>query len=78
MLQEELRLTHFSVRKLQCIGSRGRASPYQITTYRGMELGLLGLVPEHGQPAANATEFARFRLQASVHWLGNVLQRMGA
>lgn len=58
-----LRLTQFKVQKLQCIGDRRRAAPYQITTYDGMELGSVGLVMETVTAASNATNFARHGFQ---------------
>lgn len=53
----KLRLTQFQVEKLRCIGSAGRASPYRITTYRGMSLGLVGPVAQYGWEACNAPQF---------------------
>jgi hypothetical protein len=53
-----LQLTQFKVQKLQCIGDRRRAAPYQITTYDGMELGSFGVVMEPAMEASNATDFA--------------------
>jgi len=60
-----LRLTEFVVQRLRCIGGQGRAAPFQITTYHGIELGSLGTVIEAGTPAANTATFERsgpFRL----------------
>lgn len=55
--QATLRLTQFQVEKLRCIGGAGRASPYRITTYRGMKLGETGAVAQYGWVASNAPHF---------------------
>jgi hypothetical protein len=58
MSQSTLQLTQFAVQKLRCIGGEaGRASPYRITTYRGMKLGTVGLVAQYGWEAVNAPRF---------------------
>ena len=57
MSLESLELTYFEVEKLQCIGGTGRAVPFRITTYRGMELGTTGPVAEPGNKAANEPAF---------------------
>lgn len=53
MSQSSLSLTNFQVEKLRCIGGAGRASPYRITTYRGMSLGSVGLIAQYGWEARN-------------------------
>ncbi len=57
MSQSTLRLTQFQVEKLRCMGGAGRASPYRITTYRGMNLGIVGPVAEYGWEATNDEQF---------------------
>ena len=54
-----LRLTQFTVQKLQCIGGRGRAVPYQITTYEGTELGSFGKIPQSAMEASNSDTFEK-------------------
>jgi hypothetical protein len=39
MKPQLIRLTEFREQKLRCIGGDGRATPYQITTSMGRELG---------------------------------------
>lgn len=56
-----LQLTQFKVQKLQCIGGEGRAAPYRITTYEGMDLGSLGEVMEAEQEAMNAASYERIK-----------------
>lgn len=57
MSQSTLRLTQFQVEKLRCMGGAGRASPYRITTYRGMNLGTTGSVAQYGWQAANTPHY---------------------
>lgn len=57
MSQSTLQLTQFAVQKLRCIGGEGRASPYRITTYRGMKLGTVGLVAQYGWEAVNTPHY---------------------
>jgi hypothetical protein len=71
MSQHTLRLTQFTVQKLQRVGGGGRVSPYQITTYRGPKLGLLGVVPGADMSAANAARFEQSWRQAGLHWIRN-------
>jgi hypothetical protein len=54
-----LRLTRFKVQRLQCIGGQGRATPYRITTYNGMELGSFGEIASPFAPASNAGTFKK-------------------
>lgn len=39
MKPQVIRLTEFREQKLRCIGGDGRATPYQITTSMGREIG---------------------------------------
>ena len=57
MTLTKLQLTQFQVQKLQCIGGEGRAAPYRITTFRGMEVGSFGTIRESELVAANAPSF---------------------
>jgi len=52
-----LQLTEFKVKKLQCMGGEGRAAPYRITTYSGMELGSTGEIMEFIVEAGNDPSF---------------------
>ena len=56
-----LRSTQFRVLKLRSNGSDGRAAPYQVTTFRGRKLGIVGTLPEiqipTSQEAANQVNF---------------------
>lgn len=56
-LTTTLRLTQFTVQKMQCSSGQGRATPYRITTYDGMDLGSLGAVMDSALEAGNATAF---------------------
>lgn len=64
MSLSKVRLTLFQVEKLRCIGGAGRGSPYRITTYRGMSLGMAGLVAQYGWEASNAPSFETLPLRA--------------
>lgn len=57
MSRSTLRLTQFQVEKLRCIGGSGLASPYRITTYRGMKLGQIGPVAQYGWVGSNTAQF---------------------
>lgn len=52
-----LQLTQFKVEKLQCMGGEGRAAPYRITTYCGMQLGSTGEIMEFVVESANDSVF---------------------
>ena len=64
-----LQLTQFKVKKLQCMGGAGRAAPYRITTYRGLELGSTGVVMDTASEASNAASYD----QALTEKLKNLL-----
>ena len=66
MSMTTLRLTQFTVQKLQCIGSRGRAAPYQITTYEGAEVGAFGEILPLEVEASNAAVFKKSRPNAFI------------
>ena len=63
MSQNALQLTKFKVQKLQCIGGEGRAAPYRITTYRGLELGSTGVVMDVITEASNEARFKRTMIE---------------
>jgi len=52
-----LQLTRFKVEKLQCIGGEGRAVPFRVTTYRGMDVGSLGEIMEFRVETGNDAFF---------------------
>lgn len=53
MKPQLIRLTEFREQKMRCFGGNGRATPYQITTVAGRELGTIGqiLPPPETSPA---------------------------
>jgi len=69
-----LRFTQFKVQRLQCIGGRGRAAPYRITTYNGLEIGSFGDVMEFKVEASNA---AIFESPGLLHGLKRLLGIFG-
>jgi len=75
MSLESLELTYFEVEKLQCIGGTGRAVPFRITTYRGLELGTTGHVAEAGYKAANEPEFESGNRSIRVGGVRRLLSR---
>ena len=52
MTQTNLRLTIFEVQKLRIIVGQGGASPYQISTFSGDSLGMVGTVIDPSKQAA--------------------------
>jgi hypothetical protein len=52
-----VRLTHFQVERLRCIGGQGRSTPYRITTFHDAEIGILGKVMEPTTQAGNASMY---------------------
>jgi len=67
-----LRFTEFKVQRLQCIGGHGRAAPYQITTYDGLEMGAVGEVMEFTVEAANAATFEKRRFHGLKQLLATI------
>jgi hypothetical protein len=60
-----IRITYFQADKLRCAGAALQSAPYRITTYRGPEVGLLGLLPAvlnkvHEMNTAEAANSAQF------------------
>jgi len=58
MTQTQLRLTIFEVQKLRNIVGLGHASPYQITTFSGDSVGMIGTVINSSQEEAANDSFA--------------------
>lgn len=58
MTQAKLRLTIFEVQKLRNIVGLGHASPYQITTFSGESVGMIGTVINSSQDEAANDNFA--------------------
>lgn len=73
-----LQLTQFKVQKLQCIGGEGRAAPYRITTYHGMNLGSFGEIMEAEQEATNAASFERVHTGFMAQGLKRLLGIFGS
>ena len=57
MTQTNLRLTIFEVQKLRVIVGQGAASPYQISTFPGDSLGMIGTVIDPSKQAAANSNF---------------------
>jgi hypothetical protein len=57
MSSNAIQLTQFRVEKLKCIGGEGRAAPYRITTYRGLDLGSFGVVSGFTEEACNSSSY---------------------
>jgi hypothetical protein len=58
MTQTKLRLTIFEVQKLKNIVGLGHASPYQITTFSGGSVGMIGTVINSSQEDSANDNFA--------------------
>lgn len=58
MTQTQMRLTIFEVQKLRNIVGLGHASPYQITTFSGNSVGMIGTVINSSQEDAANESFA--------------------
>jgi len=69
-------LTLFEVRKLRCMGGEGRANPYRITTYRGIDLGTFGSQPDHTALAANNGEFEPKTAKSNLVGLRRAIRRI--
>ncbi len=73
MKQTNLRLTIFEVEKLRSIVGQGSASPYQITTFSGDSLGMIGAVIDSSEQAAANGDFEVPEPVASISWLKRTL-----
>jgi hypothetical protein len=58
MTQTKLRLTIFEVQKLENVVGLGHASPYQITTFSGDTVGMIGTVTNSSQKDSANDNFA--------------------
>jgi hypothetical protein len=76
MSQSTLQLTQFKIQKLQCIGGQGRAMPYRITTYRGMDLGTIGQIMDP-QGAINESVFEVAQSGRLNKLAGRILRTFG-
>lgn len=77
MSLKTIELTEFTVERLQCVGGEGRAAPYRITTYRGMELGILGEIMSEVAHSANSTFNQRRGMRFIPTRLANCLSAFG-
>lgn len=58
MTQTKMRLTIFEVQKLKNIVGLGHASPYQITTFSGDSVGMIGTITNSSQEDSANDNFA--------------------
>ena len=72
-----LQLTQFKIQKIRCIGGQGRAAPYRITTYRGMELGTIGQVMDLPEDAINAPIYEFTETGKLNSFAGRILRTFG-
>ena len=77
MSSSTLQLTQFKIQKLRCIGGQGRATPYRITTYRGMELGTVGQVMDSTEDAINSSICKLAEAGKLNRFAGQLLRTMG-
>jgi hypothetical protein len=77
MTQKILQLTLFEVQKLRNIVGQGSASPYQISTFPGDSLGMIGTVIDPSkQAAANGNSPVPQQL-AATSWLQRTKTHLG-
>jgi hypothetical protein len=78
MTQTKLRLTLFEVQKLKNIVGLGSASPYQISTFAGDSIGMIGTVvdPSRQTAAANG-KFSAPEPEAATSWLQRTKTHLG-
>lgn len=69
MTQTNLRLTIFEVHKLRHIVGQNGASPYQISTFSGDSLGMIGTIVIPAKQVAANGDFDIPEPEASVSWL---------
>lgn len=77
MTQTKLNLTIFEIEKLRNIVGFGRASPYQITTYAGDSIGMIGTVIVPAIAEAANSEYAVAEPAAPAPWFRRVLSASG-
>ncbi|MEE8340416.1 MAG: hypothetical protein V3R56_09745, partial [Xanthomonadales bacterium] len=69
MTRTNLRITVFEVQKLRNIVGLYGASPYQISTFPGDSLGMIGTVIDPSQQAAANGDFSVPEPAAETSWL---------
>jgi hypothetical protein len=77
MTQTKLNLTIFEIEKLRNIVGFGRASPYQITTYAGDSVGMIGTIVDPETAEAANGEYSVAEPAAPARWFRRVLSASG-
>ncbi len=77
MTQTKLNLTIFEIEKLRNIVGFGSASPYQITTYAGNSVGLIGTVIDPANAEASNDENSVTESAIPGSWIKRVLAASG-
>jgi hypothetical protein len=82
MTQTNLHMTIFEIHKLQNIVGLGSASPYQITTYTGNMVGMIGTITDPAKIDASnddnsVSEPAASESAASASWFRRALAASG-
>ena len=77
MTQTKLNLTIFEIEKLRNIVGFGSASPYQITTYAGNSVGLIGTVIDPAKAEASNDENSVTESAIPGSWIKRVLATSG-
>lgn len=73
MTQTNLRLTIFEVEKLRNIAGMGGVSPYQISTFSGDSLGMIGTVIDPSKQAAANDDVEVPATAVPISWLKRTL-----
>ena len=77
MTQTKLNMTIFEIEKLKNIVGFGHASPYQITTYAGGSVGLIGTVIDPANAEASNGEYSASESAVPASWFQRVLSSSG-
>jgi len=77
MTQTKLNLTIFEIEKLRNIVGFGSASPYQITTYAGNSIGLIGTVIDPAKAEASNDESSVTESAVPGSWIKRVFTASG-
>lgn len=77
MPQTNLRLTLFEVQKLRSVVGQGNASPYQIATFFGDSLGMIGAVIDPLKQAAANEDFEIPVPAVSTSWFNRAKISLG-
>lgn len=77
MTQTNLHLTIFEIEKLRNVVGFGSASPYQITTYIGHSVGMIGTVMDPANADASNDECSAPEPAAPASWFQRVLSASG-